>query len=287
MDQICEKLGSPKPCRIDLDCEFNASAGLRRGWFSSGKKDLVLTIGIPFIATQTTEQLASVIAHEFGHFRQGTAMKTNYIIHSLTRWFILSAVNGMGYYYFYFGYLTHMLSGTLSREMEWDADRQAVHLAGTKAFVESSAVIERYGVAYSVTIDNLIALFHNGALVDNVPRLMMHIGRTMPAAVIRRVAEDTEKERQSRFDSHPPTRDRVNAARELNQKGILSLGRPATDLVDNWIPLCKKITMDFYTEKLGLARGEISASHMTPLEDILRDEHKLLMDLAEKSQKSM
>jgi len=30
VDQICEKLGAPKPCRIDLDCQFNASASLRR-----------------------------------------------------------------------------------------------------------------------------------------------------------------------------------------------------------------------------------------------------------------
>ena len=285
VDQICEKLGSPKPCRIDLDCEFNASAHLRRGWFSSGRKDLVLTIGIPLIASQNTEQLASVIAHEFGHFRQGSAMKTSFVIQRLTQWFMVSALNGLGYFY-YFGYLTHWLSGSLSREMEWDADRHAVQLAGTKAFVESSALLERYGVAYAVTIENLIAMFHGGALVDNVPRLMMHIGRTMPAAVIRRIAESTEKRKQDRFDSHPPTRDRVNAARELNQPGIISLQRPATDLVDHWVPLCKKITMDFYTEQLQLERGAIQDCHMTPLEDLLRDEHKLLMDLAEDAEKA-
>ncbi|MCO8125303.1 M48 family metallopeptidase [Stieleria sp. TO1_6] len=277
VDQICEKLGAPKPCRIDLDCEFNASASLRRGWIKSGNNDLVLTIGIPFIAIQNTEQLASVIAHEFGHFRQGSAMKTSYVIGSLTNWFMRSAASGPVYFY-WFGYLTHMLSGSLTRQMEWDADRHAVQLAGTKAFVQSSALIERYGVAYAVTLDNLFMLFQSGILVDNIPRFMMHIGRTMPASVVRRIAEQTEKERLNLLDSHPPTRDRVQAARELNQPGILSLGRPATDLIDHWIPLCKTITLDFYTQTLGLLPNEINDSHVTPLEDLLRDEHKLLLD---------
>ena len=120
-----------------MDCDFNATASLRRGWLGSGQNDLVLTIGIPFIAIQNTEQLASVIAHEFGHFRQGSAMKTYYVIGSLTHWFMMTAYSGLAYFY-WFGYLTHMLSGSLSREMEWDADRHAIQLAGTKAFEESS-----------------------------------------------------------------------------------------------------------------------------------------------------
>ena len=281
VDQICEKLGAPKPCRIDLDCNFNAMASLRRGWLLSGRDDLVLTIGIPLIAVQNTEQIASVIAHEFGHFRQGSAMKTYNLIGSLTRWFIATAYSGP-FYFYWFGLLTHMLSGTLSREMEWDADRNAVQLAGTQAFTESSARLERYGVAYAITIENLFMLFQSGILVDNIPRFLMHIGRTLPASTVRRIAEQTEQQRLDRFDTHPPTRDRVNAARELNKPGILQLNRPATDLIDHWVPLCKKITLDFYAEKLGIDRKEIDESHVTPLDQLLRDEHKLLLDLAEK-----
>ena len=104
----------------------------------------------------------------------------------------------------------------------------------------------------------------------------------MPASVVRRIAEETEKQRLDRLDSHPPTRDRVKAARKLQQPGILSLKRPATDLIDHWTPLCKKISLDYYAENLGLERNEIDESHVTPLEDLLRDEHKLLLDRAEK-----
>ncbi len=208
-------------------------------------------------------------------------MKTSYMIGTITQWFIATAYAGSSYFY-WFGYLTHMLSGNLSREMEWDADRHAVQLAGTKAFVESSALLERFGAAYAVTIDNLVMLFHSGILVDNIPRFMMHIGRTLPASTIRRIAEDTEQQRLDRLDSHPPTRDRVAAAREMNRPGVVRLDRPAIDLVDHWVPLCKRITLDFYAETLGFDREKMNESHVTPLDELLRDEHKLLLDLAEK-----
>ncbi|MEO1618864.1 MAG: M48 family metallopeptidase [Planctomycetota bacterium] len=280
VDQICEKLDAPKPIRIDLDCECNASAGLSGSLFSL-KRNLVLTIGIPLIATQTTEQLASVIAHEFGHFRQGAALRTSGVIRSLTLWFVQSARSKFSYY-FYFAWLSHWLSGTLSREMEWDADRHSVYLAGTRAFEESSALLQRYGVAHSVTEENCFQLYQQGVLVDNLPRFMVHIGKTMPASVIRRIAESTEKERLDRFDTHPPTRDRVAFARELKQPGILQLRRPATDLIDHWVPLCKKLTLDFYAERIGVPRSEIDETHVTPLENLLRDEHRFLLDLSDK-----
>ncbi|WP_161604671.1 M48 family metalloprotease [Roseiconus nitratireducens] len=279
VDQVCAKLGAPTPCRIDLNCDFNATASLRRGWLGSGRDDLVLTIGVPLIAIHNTEQFASVIAHEFGHFRQGSAMKTYYVIATLTNWFMQVAASGARYFSL-FGYLTHLLSGSLSRDMEWDADRHAVYVAGSQAFCESSALVQRYGVAYAVTLDNLAKLLQVGVLVDNIPRLMRHIGKTMPASVIRRVAEETERERLDLLDSHPPTRDRVQAARDLNQVGVISIQRPAIDLVDHWDPLCRKITRDFYREHLGLTQREVDEAHFTPLEELLRDEHKLLLDRA-------
>ena len=63
---------------------------------------------------------------------------------------------------------------------------------------------------------------------------------------------------------------------------MLNLHRPATDLIDHWTPLCKKLTLDFYAENLGFDRKEINDSHVTPLEELLRDEHRLLLDRAEK-----
>ncbi len=306
VDQICEKLNAPPPKRIDLNCDYNASASFDGGFAGFQKNDLVLTLGVPLIASHSAEQLASVIAHEFGHFCQGGGMRAHYLIRNLNGWFMHAAMEktirdevdayirqnsefGAGFIWaisyvigflgrhmmWWFGYAGHSFSGVLSREMEYDADKYAVHLAGTKAFTESMTTVEKYGVAYAVTIDNLKMLFQEGVLIDNIPRLMMHIGKTMPAAVVRKIAEATEKEKQQAMDTHPPTRDRIRAAKEMSKNGIVRVGRPAKDLVDHWNDLCQVITLVFYSQVTG---QKIESNHVTKLEDILAAEHKLLLD---------
>ena len=305
VDQICQKVGAPTPTRIDLDCEFNASASFRRGFLSFGSNDLVLTLGVPLIASQSSEQLASVIAHEFGHFRQGSAMRSDYLVRHLTGWFMESAFwgqlradimnlydseasndmmlaffNAIGFVgrkmMWLFGYVGHIFAGSLSREMEYDADRHAFHLAGSQAFCESMANVERYAVAHEIAILNAQKLFGEmSIMVQNIPRFTLYIGKTMPAETIHRIARENEKKKQDRLDTHPPTRERVAAAMQANQAGILRIGRPATDLIHDWESMAQAATTDLYSDVLG---QRVSPQHMTPLEQVLRDEHKLLLD---------
>ncbi|MGB7347450.1 MAG: M48 family metalloprotease [Pirellulaceae bacterium] len=307
VDQICQKLNAPSPTRIDLDCQYNASASFDRGWISLNKKEYVLTIGVPLIASHSAEQLASVIAHEFGHFCQSGGMRAHYLIRHLNGWFINAAINktirdevndyiaansDLGafgliwtvYYWigwlgrqmmFFFGSVGHGFSGSLSREMEYDADKYAVHLAGSKHFADSMTQVEKHAVAYSVTVDNLKDMFQHGILVNNIPRFTMYVAKTMPGAVVRKIAEQMEKQNQDRFDSHPPTRDRIAAAKQLKQSGILKVGRPAVDLVNHWTKLCEDITLDFYS---GVTGQTITKDNVCKLEDVLAAEHKLLLD---------
>ena len=307
VEQICEKLDAPPPTRIDLDCDYNASASFDRGWLSFSKKEYVLTLGVPLIASQSAEQLSSVIAHEFGHFCQSGGMRAHYLIRHLNGWFINAAINktirdevndyiaansdlgGFGmiwtiYYWigwvgrqmmFLFGRAGHGFSGSLSREMEYDADKYAVHLAGSKNFANSMKLVSTHGVAYGVTVENLKLMFQDGILVNNIPRFAMYVAKTMPAATIRRIEEQTEKEKQDRYDSHPPTRDRITAANALDKPGIVQMKRPAFDLVNHWTKLCESITLDFYT---GVTGQKVSRDDVSKLEDVLAAEHKLLLD---------
>src|SRR5947209_6371913 len=82
--KICTLVRAPTPCRIDIDCEVNASARLQRGLLS---KDLVLTIGLPLVCGLDTRQFAGVLAHEFGHFAQGAGMRFTYLIRRINSWF--------------------------------------------------------------------------------------------------------------------------------------------------------------------------------------------------------
>lgn len=79
VQKICDLVGAPMPSRLDVDCEVNASASLRRMW----SRDLVLTIGLPLAAGLDMRQFAGVLAHEFGHFAQGAGMRLTYMIRSI------------------------------------------------------------------------------------------------------------------------------------------------------------------------------------------------------------
>jgi len=72
VQKLCGLVGAPVPSQINVDCEVNASASLRRGLWS---KDLVLTIGLPLASGLDLQQFAGVLAHEFGHFAQGAGMR--------------------------------------------------------------------------------------------------------------------------------------------------------------------------------------------------------------------
>lgn len=48
----------------------------------------MLTIGLPLVAGLSLQQLAGVLAHEFGHFSQGAGMRLTYIVRSINAWFL-------------------------------------------------------------------------------------------------------------------------------------------------------------------------------------------------------
>src|SRR6185436_11492365 len=87
ISKICDTIGAPAPKRIDLDCQLNAAAGFRRGFWSMLSNDLVLVIGLPLAGTLSTREFAGVIAHEFGHFTQGAGLRLSYLIRSVNGWF--------------------------------------------------------------------------------------------------------------------------------------------------------------------------------------------------------
>jgi Zn-dependent protease with chaperone function len=80
VERLCAAQGAPAPRKIRVDTDINASASLRHGLISLFRDDLVLTVGLPLARTMTVRELTGVLAHEFGHFAQGGAMRLSYLI---------------------------------------------------------------------------------------------------------------------------------------------------------------------------------------------------------------
>ncbi len=171
--RICNIVKAPVPTEVALDCQVNASASFRRGLMSFGSNDLTLTIGLPLAAGLNVRELAGVLAHEFGHFAQGAGMRATYLIRTINGWFarivyerdawdqrlhqaknvdfrltlvIWVAQAGIGLNRLILKGLMmigHSCSCFMLRQMEYDADRYEIELAGTDTFISTSEKMPR------------------------------------------------------------------------------------------------------------------------------------------------
>ncbi|HEY2252200.1 MAG TPA: M48 family metallopeptidase, partial [Planctomycetaceae bacterium] len=166
--KLCAAVHAPAPREIRIDTEVNASAGLRRGFWSLFGHDLTLTIGLPLAAGMSLRQLAGVLAHEFGHFSQGAGMRLTFIIRSISFWFVRvvyerdawdewlkdQAAGTGGWVYgvvqlaracvwltrrilWVLMWIGNLVSCFMLRQMEFDADRHEARFAGSQTFQQT------------------------------------------------------------------------------------------------------------------------------------------------------
>ena len=165
VEKVAESVGAPPPATIAVDTQVNASASYRRGWRSFHSRELQLTIGLPLAAGLSLNQLAGVLAHEFGHFSQAKGMMLTYVIRSVNFWFYrvvyhedewddrlrrwskeidlrLSVILYVARFFIWLSrrllWLLMRLGDAIScfmmRQMEYDADHCEVLMVGPKVF---------------------------------------------------------------------------------------------------------------------------------------------------------
>jgi Zn-dependent protease with chaperone function len=280
--RVAQAVGAPEPKRIDVDCQANASAGYGSvlGVLFGG--DLVLTVGLPLVAGLSTHQLAGVIAHELGHFTQGTGMRLSYVVRSVNAWFARivyerddwdeSLVRGCEqgdrlavslYLALFCVWLTrrvlwllmvigHALSCFMLRQMEYDADRYETRLAGTEAFAETTrkllllqlATNGAYGLAAN-------SWDKTGRLPDDLSTLIVTIAGSIPPAEFRKIEKGLEERKTGFFDTHPADGERLASARRENAPGVFHLDGPATQLFKDFPKTSRAVTLDFYRMVIG------------------------------------
>jgi Zn-dependent protease with chaperone function len=164
---ICQHTGAPKPKYIYLDPDVNAYVRYTNSWLSlimPVRKEL--TIGLPLTQCLELSEFKAVLSHEFGHFAQksmriGSYIHTaNTIIHDLiyTRdswdnalanwrksdiriafpaWILSPIIWCIRELLKLFYLMLNLLNSSLSREMEFNADKFAAKSAGSEAIISS------------------------------------------------------------------------------------------------------------------------------------------------------
>ncbi len=288
VDGVCTSVNSPRPARIEVDCQVNASAHREGGLLGLFGGRLVLTVGLPLAAGLSLRQFAGVLAHEFGHFSQGAGMRLYGLIMRVNRWFARVVyerdewdeslegwshaehwgIAALGHLAKAAVWLTrrvlqalmwvgHAASAFLSRQMEFDADRYEARMVGGEAFASTCHRLRELGLAEQGAFADLQSSWQQRRLPDNFPKLVManvpQIPEPVRAAVDRAIAET----KTGLFDTHPADRDRIERARDEEPgEGIFHLSGPSTDLFRDFDALARGASYGMYKSMLGPALSE-------------------------------
>lgn len=256
VDQICKKTRAPKPKAVYMDPDVNAYVSYSNMWLSLFlpiRKEL--TIGLGLVSCLNLSEFKAVIAHEFGHFAQrsmkiGSYIVTaNTIIHDMifTRdkwdntlegwknsgssialvaflmmpviWIIRQILN------LFYQFLNIMYS-SLSREMEFNADKVAVSVAGSDAIVSGLWKLNHGFATWNTTLDNAYLAAqkelyvknlysHNHQALNRLKEEKNHILENLPEHPRggKQFFNSSENSEVSMYASHPP-----NDMRQENAK---------------------------------------------------------------------
>ena len=284
IEKLCAIIGAPLPSRIEVDCNVNASASLSGGLrgFFTGK--MTLTIGLPLVSGLNLREFTGVLAHEFGHFTQGGAMRVAYIIRSVNAWFyrvvyerdrldellvgsmftgvgVLSMVGVFANIAVWFSrlilkalmYLGHAVSSYLLRQMEYDADACEARVVGCETYEATTrriAVLAR--TADDLRNDVMSQWRENLHLPDDFPALFERRLANLPHAQRERYESDLLAEKLSWADSHPTAVQRIAAVQRTAEPGVFTLPGAALEIFDNFGPLSQAVSVAHYEDDLDL-----------------------------------
>ncbi|MEM8733829.1 MAG: M48 family metalloprotease [Planctomycetota bacterium] len=280
VDRLCAAVHAPKPKRIDVDCQVNASASFRNGLLSMFMgNDLVLTIGMPLVAGMSTRQLAGVLAHEFGHFSQGFGMRVSYVVRVISYWLARVVYERDRWDEWLAGtassidirlgivlhlarlqiWLTRRLlwllmmlgnlcSCLLLRQMEFDADLHEIRFSGSDSFRKSTMQLRRLGMAFQEAVGDQQGFFMDGKLGNNMPMLTSMNRDAQTEAEVRKMFAGVMEEKTELLATHPVDRERVAQAKDENEPGVFRLELPASALFSGYERICEAVTYDFFKE---------------------------------------
>lgn len=279
VSRLCRSVGAPPPASIVVDVAVNASAGYMRGLFDNR---LRLTIGLPLVLGLDMRQLAGIMAHEFGHFRQVGGMKATYAIRSINQWFVeatfqrdfvdhqlaewaqksdlrfgwiiwlaQAAIYVARFLLMILIFLGHFFCAKLLREMEFEADRVETRLVGTRTFARTCRDMRMIELSHLGALNELDRYRRESRLPDNWPALIASLTSRIDAEKFREMEKKLLEVKTEWDDSHPSDRDRIeNAARE-QAEGTFTVELPATTLFTDFNGLARVVTLKWYQQLFG------------------------------------
>ena len=281
VERTCALVGAPRPVRIEVDCQVNAAASLERSWRKPWGDGLVLTVGLPLAAGMSLNQLTGVIAHEAGHFAQGTGMQLSStvrgvsfwlaeVVHRRDRWdhrleswsetyfpisagllvlrvllgvsrLLLRAFLGLGL----------LVSSALTRAMELDADAREAQVVGTETSASTFRRLAELSSGMTAAVARLNETWPRGRLVDDLVELTVRESELLPDDVTLALDRTQAEGKTGTWDSHPCDRERIASLREDPEAGVFTSSAASRDAFLAFDELSRRATLAQYEAMLG------------------------------------
>jgi len=286
---VCDTVQAPRPARVLVDFQVNAFAGFRRGLPDLLRRRLTLSIGLPLVAGLSVRQFGGVLAHEFGHFSQGAAMRLTFIVRSVNAWFarvvyerdawddrLRSSAQRSD---FRFGIILHLaramvwvtrrilwllmnvghaVSCFMMRQMEFDADRFESQVVGSETFAETTRHFQLLNAAWQQTIAQQTEAYATNRLVNDLPRLSAMAAKRLATQAVQANRAVLPTAKTGWFDTHPSDHDRIQASKALGAVGMLHGDGDATRLFRDFRATAQALTKHYYEEECGIDLKDVT-----------------------------
>ncbi len=316
--RICDRVEAPRPVAIEFDAELNASAGFRSGPLGMIRGELVLCIGLPLVAILSGREFAGVLAHEFGHFRQGFGMRLTFLIRSVNHWlarvawerdawddalhdFLHNAdidavyrglaVIPIGLIWISrlllkgLALLGHAISCVALRQMEFDADNSEVALAGAETFEQTTQKMTMMGSVLQRAWFKIRANYDTQrTLPDDLCTRYLQEAHEMKPETIEEILREMESKEGSLLSTHPTGQARIEHARALGWPGAFEGEFDASELFEEFEVLSKIATRSYYEEEMEIY---ISDQTLVPVGESRRMEPEVPRPQPEQKQPSV
>lgn len=235
---IAAAMGTRAPDDVRLVPEANAAVqedakllGLRRG-----RRHLY--VGVPLLQALTVDQVRAVLAHELGHYSQQhtrlgmlTYRGMDTIDQTIAR---VGPGTLAGWMLRLYRRLYLLVSLAVRRRQEMEADRAAVRVAGGQAMASALRDIPALAAAWAFYLDSYVAWGLDGGVAPSDVLASFPLLLSARAHELARIRAEGEPERGSRWDSHPPTAQRLAMIAAESGPPVAPDRRPASVLVSDF-----------------------------------------------------
>lgn len=242
-------VGTRPPDEIRVVPEVAAAVTEDIRWLGLQGGRRYLYLGLPLIYGITVDQLASIVAHEFGHFSH-RHLRFGAIGHR-GKAAVLATVGrlnprslaGQIFSWYATAYLRSQMS--VSRLQEIEADRSAVRLSGSDAAEQALRRTPAVAAAWQFYFDGYVAQgWRLGFAPEQLFASFAHLLSARGDEIDEIVADAPTSER-SPWDSHPPDAERIALFRSMAVVPARTDSRNATDLFPAFDTLAARVEAEF------------------------------------------